>query len=240
MNRVWTAVWVVALAAAGVVFAWFAITSRGEQASSAPSAEVLEPEIADEAPGVARFLGDGYALAQVRAGEKIEIVDSPGGKVVARLGSRTEFDSPRVLPVLDPGKHWLGVAAPELGNGAVGWLRYDPDELALGDTQISLRVDLSERTMELRHGNDHRLPDLCRERRRSHASGGRPAVREDDPELLVHRPQPLQRRPRRAVPRRPARRPAAGRRMVARPRPADPGLARLQGPRPADRHLRRG
>lgn len=154
MNRVWTGVWVVALAAAGVVFAWFAITSRGEQASSAPSAEVLEPEIADEAPGVARFLGDGYALAQVRAGEKIEIVDSPGGKVVARLGSRTEFDSPRVLPVLDPGKHWLGVTAPELGNGAVGWLRYDPDELALGDTQISLRVDLSERTMELRHGNE--------------------------------------------------------------------------------------
>lgn len=154
MNRVWTGVWVAALAALGVVFAWFAIANRDDQASSEPPTEVLKPGIKADAPEVARFPGEGYELAQVRAGEKVEIFDRPGGDVVARLGSRTEFDSPRVLPVLDHGKHWLGVAAPELGNGAVGWLRYDPDELALGDTQISLRVDLSERGMELRHGDE--------------------------------------------------------------------------------------
>lgn len=126
MNRVWTGVWLFALASLGVIFALVAITNRDETAPSLPAAETLEPEITDARPEGARFPGEGFELAQVRSGEKVEVLDEPGGEVVARLGSRTEFDSPRVLPVLEPGRRWLGVAALELGNGAVGWVRYDP------------------------------------------------------------------------------------------------------------------
>lgn len=154
MNRIWTGVWVVSLVALGSVFTLFAITSDPEEASSAPPAAVLEPEITDKAPDAARFPGDGYELAQLRGDEWIDIYNRPGGKVVARLGPRTEFDSPRVLPVVEPGPRWLGVTAPEFGNGAIGWVRYDPDKLALGDTQISLNVNLSDRSMELRHGDE--------------------------------------------------------------------------------------
>jgi len=154
VNRVWTGVWVVALAALGAVFAWFATTDRDAQALGGTPTEALEPEIKKEAPEVARFPGNGYELAQVRAGESVEIFDRPGGDSVGRLGPRTEFDSPRVFPVLEPGKRWLSVAAPEFGNGVPGWVRYDPDKLALGDTQISLFVELSDRTMELRHGEE--------------------------------------------------------------------------------------
>jgi len=109
-----------------VIFALFAITNRDETASSPPAAETLEPEITDARPEVARFPGEGFELAQVRSGEKVEVLNEPGGEVVARLGSRTEFDSPRVLPVLEPGRRWLGVAAPELGNGAVGGFATTP------------------------------------------------------------------------------------------------------------------
>lgn len=154
MNRIWTGVWLAALAALGVAFAAFALSNRNHEAPSEPTTVALQPEIASDTPAVARFPGKGYELAQIRAGEKVEVLDKPGGKVIARLGSRTEFDSPRVLPVIKPAERWLGIAAPELGNGKVGWVRYDPDTLALGDTQVSLHVDLSDRTMQLRRGNE--------------------------------------------------------------------------------------
>jgi len=154
VNRVWTGVWVVALAVLGVAFA-FAVIGRDDSGpDDAATGAVIQGEPVAEAPNVARFPGKGYELARVRAGEKVDVLNHPGGKVVARLGSKTEFGSPRVLPVLKPGPHWLGVTAPELGNGDVGWVRYDPKTLALGDTQISVRVDLSDRKLEVRHGSD--------------------------------------------------------------------------------------
>ncbi|HYU60236.1 MAG TPA: L,D-transpeptidase [Solirubrobacterales bacterium] len=154
MNRVWTGVWIIALAALGVAFGWFAIAHRDEQAASDPATAAVQEEPPADAPKVASFPGQGYEVAQVREGEKVEVFDHPGGDVVTRLGSSTDFGSPRVLPVIHPGKQWLGVADPKLGNGAVGWVRYDPEKLTLGDTRFSLRIDLSARTLELRRDDD--------------------------------------------------------------------------------------
>jgi hypothetical protein len=46
----------------------------------------------------------------------------PGGRVLARLAPRTEFGSRRVLAVVGRRRGWLRVLAPQLPNGATGWL----------------------------------------------------------------------------------------------------------------------
>ena len=70
--------------------------------------------------------------------------------MIKKIGDESEmFGSPRVFPVIKPGPKWLGVTAAELGAGKIGWIRYDPEALALGDTRISLRVDLSDTSLAL-------------------------------------------------------------------------------------------
>lgn len=73
-----------------------------------------------------------------------------GGRVLARVGRRTEFGSPRVLGVLTSRDGWLRVAAPELGNRRSGWI---PERAAmLGTTRYRIHVDLSARRVEVRRG----------------------------------------------------------------------------------------
>ena len=49
--------------------------------------------------------------------------DAPGGAVVAQIGPRTEFGSPRVLAVVRREGAWLGVIAAERPNGELAWIR---------------------------------------------------------------------------------------------------------------------
>jgi hypothetical protein len=93
-----------------------------------------------------------YSFARVRSGRSVALRSAPGGAVVARLGSRTEFGSARALAVAEVRGRWLGVLAPELPNGHVGWIDSRSDTIAVGHTQVSLRADLSRRTLELRVG----------------------------------------------------------------------------------------
>src|SRR5918995_4818085 len=48
---------------------------------------------------------------------------SPGGRVLARIGRRTEFGSPRVLAVTGRHGRWLRVTVSERANGEHGWIR---------------------------------------------------------------------------------------------------------------------
>jgi hypothetical protein len=83
---------------------------------------------------------------------------SPGGKVVARIGRRTEFGSKRVLSVLRERAGWLRVTASELGNGEHGWIR--ASSARLGSTDVWIRVDRSKRLLTLRRDREvlRRLP----------------------------------------------------------------------------------
>jgi hypothetical protein len=83
---------------------------------------------------------------------------SPGGRVVARIGRRTEFGSPRVLAVTGRRAGWLRVTASERDNGEHGWIRASAARLRA--TDIWIRVDRSRRELTLRRGRRvlRRLP----------------------------------------------------------------------------------
>jgi lipoprotein-anchoring transpeptidase ErfK/SrfK len=76
--------------------------------------------------------------------------DAPAGRVVARVGPKTEFGSPRVLAVTRRRGGWLRVIASELANGEPGWIR--ARAVRLGATNLSLHVDRSRRLLTLRRG----------------------------------------------------------------------------------------
>jgi hypothetical protein len=103
-------------------------------------------------PAIASSAGISYELAQVRDGAKVELHSSPGGPVVATLGPKTEFNSPRTFYVAKRSGDWLGVPAAALPDGHLGWIRDDPAQLEFGSTMYSLHADLSRRTVEIRYG----------------------------------------------------------------------------------------
>jgi len=90
-----------------------------------------------------------YRYPAVHVRGRTVLRDRPGGKVKLRIDSRTEFDSPRVLAVVEQRGDWLAVLAPELRNGEVGWIEAGAvdrfDSLA-----VSMHVDLSKRELVVR------------------------------------------------------------------------------------------
>ena len=79
----------------------------------------------------------------MRAGERIALRAKPGGRVVARVRSRTDFGSPQTLTVVRRRGHWLGVTSTDLPNNRVGWVDGRTRKLQRHRTKVSLRVDLS-------------------------------------------------------------------------------------------------
>jgi hypothetical protein len=75
---------------------------------------------------------------------------TPGGRKLMWIGTRTEFDSPRVLSVTARRGGWLRVLASERPNGRAAWIR--ASLVRLGSTDYSIHVDRSARRLTLRHG----------------------------------------------------------------------------------------
>ncbi|HEY3021220.1 MAG TPA: L,D-transpeptidase [Solirubrobacteraceae bacterium] len=73
--------------------------------------------------------------------------DAPEGAVVARVRPRTEFGSPRVLPVVRRQGRWLGVIATERANGRLAWVPTARVELVREPVRID--VDLSARELRV-------------------------------------------------------------------------------------------
>ena len=99
----------------------------------------------------------GSATRQARAPRPLAVVrgsvalrEAPGGPAVVRVGSTTEFGSPRVLAVAARRGGWLGVVATERPNNRLGWVRRDNPALKLRRTGWSLHADLSDRALTLR------------------------------------------------------------------------------------------
>jgi hypothetical protein len=69
----------------------------------------------------------------------------PAGRVVARIGRRTEFGSPVVLGVAARRGSWDGVITPALPNGQLGWVR--AAQLRVAAVRYAIVVELSSRRL---------------------------------------------------------------------------------------------
>lgn len=125
-------------------------TPAGEE--TRPQDESGRPPVAD--PAIRTKPGETLAAAVVRP-VALRETPSPDSAVVARVGRRTEFDSPTVMAVMRRRGSWLGVAAAELPNGRLGWVL--EDRVKLLREPWSIEVDLSERRAVLKHrGEEYR------------------------------------------------------------------------------------
>jgi lipoprotein-anchoring transpeptidase ErfK/SrfK len=93
-----------------------------------------------------------FPVARIRPGKSVALRSKPGGHVLASVGSTTEFGSPTNLSVAKRRGSWLGVTSTDLPNGKIGWVKQSGSVLEAHRTPISIRIDLSKRSMELQRG----------------------------------------------------------------------------------------
>lgn len=128
---------------------------RESPGTSAPRAdEAPTPNLDSSAQrrGPVALPAEGTPVVEVRPGERVEVRATPGGRVVGRLGPRTEFGSPTVLSVQEQRGGWVGAPTPLLKNGHLGWVKLDTDRLQVASVDYEIRVDLSERSAKLLRG----------------------------------------------------------------------------------------
>src|SRR5688572_6029800 len=99
--------------------------------------------------------GPSFELIHLLGEAEVALLDEPGGELLETLGPRTEFGSGIVVPVIKRRGNWLGIQTGLLENGYIGWMQFDPRIMERLWTQYSLRVDLSDRTLQLRYGTKH-------------------------------------------------------------------------------------
>jgi hypothetical protein len=83
-----------------------------------------------------------------RLERKVALRETPGGKILATVGTKTRWGSPRILGVVDRTDGWLRVLSERLPNGRSGWI-------AAGDAELlrepwTVDVDLSARRAVVR------------------------------------------------------------------------------------------
>jgi hypothetical protein len=97
--------------------------------------------------------GPAFEIAHVLSGARVDLESEPNGPIAAKLGAHTEFGSPLSFSVVATKPGWLGVAAPEMPNGELGWIARDPTKVEVYWTRYSLHADLAGRSLELRYGD---------------------------------------------------------------------------------------
>ena len=113
---------------------------KGKVAKPRPPARPILERVSDLAAGVPR-------------GHRITLRAHPGGRVLARLGSKTEFGSPQTLSVAFRKGRWLAVRSSTLGNEQLGWVDARSARLHLLRRPLSLEVDLSRMELRVHEGD---------------------------------------------------------------------------------------
>jgi hypothetical protein len=83
----------------------------------------------------------------------IMLLDEPRGDPKVRIAARTEWDSPRVMSIVDREGDWIAVLVPELQNGEVGWMQ-ERDAERLDTVGWALRADLSKRELKVERNGE--------------------------------------------------------------------------------------
>jgi hypothetical protein len=93
----------------------------------------------------------GHLIAEVRPGRSLALHSRPFGPVVARVGARTPFGSPRALGVVASRRgRWLAVTEAGIRNNHSVWVDARAGGLRYERTRLELDIDLSRRTLLLR------------------------------------------------------------------------------------------
>lgn len=139
------------LVPAGVVAA---LTTRdagnrpSNDASGVGTFKPLGAQVAEPFPSDPQSAGQ---YPTVRVVRKTALYAAPDGKVRLRISPKTEWDSPRILSVVERRGRWLAVLVPQLKNGERAWVR-DDKVGELGAVTWSMTADLSKRRILVRHG----------------------------------------------------------------------------------------
>jgi hypothetical protein len=96
--------------------------------------------------------GPSFPIATVMSGHTIALHASPGGRVLERVGDRTEFGSTRVYWIEQVKGAWFGVPSPDLPDGTLAWVKDDRLDLSISQTHFWIGADLSKHRLELRYG----------------------------------------------------------------------------------------
>jgi hypothetical protein len=96
-----------------------------------------------------------HVIAHVRPSSVIALRARPAGPVVARVGAITRFGSERALGVVTI-RHgrWLAVTEPGVADNRVVWVDARAGGLRYSRTALEIEVDLSDRTLTVRNGDD--------------------------------------------------------------------------------------
>jgi L,D-transpeptidase catalytic domain len=83
----------------------------------------------------------------------ITLLDAPRGKPKVRVAAKTEWDSPRVMSIVDREGEWLAVLVPELQNGEIGWMQ-ERDVDRLDTVGWALRANLTKRELKVERNGE--------------------------------------------------------------------------------------
>jgi hypothetical protein len=77
----------------------------------------------------------------------VPLRERPNGRLVTRVGTRTEFGSARVMSIATHRGRWLGVVSTEMPNAQLAWVHEKNAGLRFRRGAYSLHADLSERRL---------------------------------------------------------------------------------------------
>src|SRR3954471_19656766 len=121
------------------------------RAVAVPDAPPLNVEVAGPtAPKPAPKPQPAFSIVHLPPGRTVALRSKPGGRVIAHVSSTTQFGSGTTLAVAASRGHWIGVTSTDIPNGTLGWLKRDG--LRASTTHMAIRIDLSQRSLELRDG----------------------------------------------------------------------------------------
>jgi hypothetical protein len=119
-------------------------TEQAAAPSPTPTPRHFTPAQATPEPTATPDVGR-HLVAQLTRPAQLRL--KPGGAVLGRLGTTTEFGSPTVLGVVARRDGWLRVLHPLLDNGETGWVPAADAELQ--STDFEIRIDRSARAARL-------------------------------------------------------------------------------------------
>jgi hypothetical protein len=133
-----------------------ALTPGGLSGRLTAVQDVVAANMPPRRPRASRKRRAPFTILHVRGRERVSLRVKPGGKVAARVGSRTRFGSAQTLTVAERRGRWLGVTTSERPNGRLAWVDGRSSALEEHRTRVSLRVDLSSRRLTLSNGRARR------------------------------------------------------------------------------------